>query len=274
VTSGPTTGVITIGAKISLTQYSVIDSLAAPGVYNVFTPFLTFTAGAFTGLTQPGSFALVDSYGNPQLSNINQTDAYGYWGAAITGQDGGNIWLPLAFDIVWGAASIKNSYLSVGDFDSCGDVDLMNRPYRGSNGIVAPNFIEGGFRFRQLPLNSLTPIISFGNNAAITSSPFTPVVGVSQGQIGSSASVTLRVNIAALTLNMPLLGVDTSLDQDIFLYAGVANATVTWGTNVKTLAPTVSLGATVGLSVIVRMKWVGDGVSAGSWYVMSTQGPL
>ena len=274
VTSGPTTGVITIGAKISLTQYSVIDSLAAPGVYNVFTPFLTFTAGAFTGLTQPGSFALVDSYGNPQLSNINQTDAYGYWGAAISGQDGGNIWLPLAFDIVWGAASIKNSYLAVGDFDSCGDVDLMNKPYRGSNGIVAPNFIEGGFRFRQLPLNSLTPIIGFTNNAPITSSPFTPAAGVSQGQIGSSASVTLRVNIAALTLNMPLLGIDTSLDQDIFLYAGVANATVTWGTNVKTLAPTVSLGATVGLSVIVRMKWVGDGVSAGSWYVMSTQGPL
>jgi hypothetical protein len=274
VTSGPTTGAITIGARISVGPYSVIDSLASPGVYNIYTPFGSFTAGAVTNLTQPGNFALVDTYGNPQISNITQTDNYGYWGAAITGVDGGNVWLPINFAIVFGAASVKNCYLAIGDFESCGDVDLMNRPYRGSNGIVSTTFAEGGFRYREKPPNSITPLTGFGNNAAITASPFTPVVGTFQGQIGSAPSVTLRVNIAALTLNMPLLGPDTSLDQDVFLYAGIANAVVTWGSNVKTQNPTVSLGATIGLSVIARMKWVGDGSSAGSWYVMTTQGPF
>lgn len=221
------------------------------------------------------SASLIDAHGNPVPAGVSAADIYGYWGAGIP--DGQLTWIPIDFDVAYGAASVEQCEFGLGRFSACASINTITTPYGGFGG----NFIRetespsnsAGVNYRIKPAASLA---TTGLNVA--TNPTTLLVGSGNGAVGSADTITLNIAIAAVTINFPLLGAAMQLDVDVILHASIPNAVVTWGTNVRAVAPTVALGATSGLNMLVKMKWVGNqqgpATAGGTWYVMTIGGPM
>jgi hypothetical protein len=205
--------------------------------------------GRISGInTGARTFNLVDAVGAPLPASLTLTDTYGYWGSGVA--DGQLQWLPLDFDVMFGAARATNVSLPKGRLRDCGVVDL-NSGVPQANMIRSSEQQQANFRFS----NSSALVMLLPPSSAITASP----VNVGLSSIEVEACLNLSVQVAALTVNMPLAFDATTSDFRLIMTANGSGAAgvVTWGSNVRAAAPTLTLGA-AGKITVVTLTWMGS----------------
>jgi hypothetical protein len=270
-----TSGTIRIGAALNpggispvwsgtLVLSQISGTPGGAGTYSVSYPQQPNVASSPFG-TAP-SFQVVNSLGEALAATVSLTDANGYYGALIP--DGQISWLPLDFDVIAGVASGDNvSPGSVGRFRECGLINYAWGMGTGWNSRIRPPPNSTSFQnFSFRNGNTLTQSLA----ANLTTTAATSII---QAQIAQASHAVLGNAIAAFTLNMPTWM--DGLTQEFRLIINNQNAAgvMTWGANVHSVNPTVTLGA-AGKVTIVTLTWVGSPAGAGVWYAGNPQGPF
>lgn len=254
ISTNDTTG-LSVGMYAMVTAAAqIVDGNGTPPVRGA----LMGKIGSINTGVSPHTFTLVDATGAPINAAETLTDRMGYAGPAIT--DGQLTWMPLDWDTVVGPSVMDNMYLPRGKGRHVGQSTFLG-------GYLPSNFFRG---------DAVANILEYNNSGdqgflgQLTGSVIGAVT-LTQVQINASRSFQFWVT-GNTTFNLPHMG-NSEARIRLFLQAQVVSPVITWGTNIKAVAPTLTLGAGGFLMTVVDLVWTTN-PNAAAWYVTNIQGPM
>ena len=263
---------LTVGNAIAVGHWVIVCGALSVTQENttITGPLIGKISAMNAGPSGTQILTLVDNAGAPVNAGVAVTDGLGYYGAGIV--DGHVTWLPIDWDVLYGVARADNLYASLGGrAANCGEMMLEQPPYGGVGG----NFIRStsAGNGRSFYYQDLAQYRGAQPQIIVGSSPHN--LTLAAGGLGYVQTLQYGYQLAACTINFPTLGDGTTFDFDLVMLCSYSagGTVITWGTNVKAAAATVTLGA-LNQKTVARMKWIGNGAGGGSWYVVGLQGPM
>jgi hypothetical protein len=231
-------------------------------------------ADTVTAMATTQGFNIVDNANNPVNAGISILNGQGFWSQPIT--DGGLIWLPVDFDVLFGVKRArgvqmigygKATHVGELEFDGAAPQNFLTGSYLRDSGAIAVQPVN----YRPAPDIALAV-----NWQPINTPTYTPTVNFTT--VGSARTLYYYVAVNT-TFSMPALAANLAMDMEIIFESWAATPPViTWGAGIKAAAPSVTLGAQ-GQVTTVRFKWWGTlnqptGGPIGVWLITGVQGPM